>query len=119
MWFDFVFLFVWEMLGFNVELVFGIKGCGDGCLMFECGEVNIDYQMFLFYLKGVMLLVDVGIVVLMMSWGVLDVDGNIVCDLIFLDMLMFKEVCDVIEGCEISGEKWDVWKVFFIVGFLV
>lgn len=117
--FDFVLLLVWEMLGMDVELVFGIKGCGDGCLMFECGEVNIDYQIILGYLGGLMVLVDVGDVVVMMLWGVLDVDGNIVCDLIFFDMLIFKEVCEVIDGCEIEGDVWDVWKVFFVVGFLV
>lgn len=69
-------------------------------------------------MKGFVELVEVGKVVLMMIWGFLVVDGFIVCDLIFLDMLIFKEVCEVMEGCEIFGFEWDVWKVFFVVGFL-
>lgn len=41
---DIVPLLAWEMLGMNVEPVFGIKGRGDGRLMFERGEATIDYQ---------------------------------------------------------------------------
>lgn len=41
--FDLILVFVWKMLGMNVEYVLGIKGCGDGCKMFESGEVIIDY----------------------------------------------------------------------------
>jgi len=41
---DLVPLLAWEMLGLNVEPVFGIEGRGDGRLMFERGEANIDYH---------------------------------------------------------------------------
>ena len=40
---DLVPLLAWEMLGLKVEPVFGIKGRGDGRLMFERGEANIEY----------------------------------------------------------------------------
>ncbi len=114
---DLVPLLAWEMLGLNVEPVFGIKGRGDGRLMFERGEANIDYQTSSSYLKGVTPLVEAGTAVPMMSWGALDSDGNIVRDPTFPDMPTFKEVCDATDGCETSGEQWDAWKAFFIAGF--
>jgi len=114
---DLVPLLAWEMLGLNVEPVFGIKGRGDGRLMFERGEANIDYQTSSSYLKGVTPLVEAGTAVPMMSWGALDGEGSIVRDPTFPDMPTFKEVCEATEGCETSGEKWDAWKAFFVAGF--
>jgi len=114
---DLVPLLAWEMLGLKVEPVFGIKGRGDGRLMFERGEANIDYQTSSSYLKGVAPLVKEGKAVPMMSWGSLDADGNIVRDPTFPGMPTFKEVCDATAGCETKGEQWEAWKAFFIAGF--
>ncbi len=114
---DLVPLLAWEMLGLNVEPVFGIKGRGDGRLMFERGEANIDYQTSSSYLKGVTPLVEAGTAVPMMSWGALDASGDIVRDPTFPDMPTFKEVCEATPGCETSGERWDAWKAFFVAGF--
>ena len=114
---DLVPLLAWEMLGLTVEPVFGIGGRGDGRLMFERGEANIDYQTSSSYLSGVTPLVEAGSAVPMMSWGALDADGNIVRDPTFPDMPTFKEVCEATDGCETSGEQWDAWKAFFIAGF--
>ncbi len=116
---DLVPLLAWQMLGMSVEPVFGIKGRGDGRLMFERGEANIDYQTSSSYLKGSMPLVEAGTAVPMMSWGALDADGNIVRDPTFPDIPTFKEVCEATEGCETSGETWDAWKAFFVAGFPV
>ena len=46
--------------GMRVEPVFGIKGRGDGRLMFERGEANIDYQTTSGYLSGTAPLVEEG-----------------------------------------------------------
>lgn len=114
---DLVPLLAWEMLGMNVEPVFGIKGRGDGRLMFERGEANIDYQTSSSYLGASADLVAAGTAVPMMSWGALDEDGNIVRDPTFPDMPTFKEVCEATDGCETAGDSWDAWKAFFISGF--
>lgn len=114
---DLVPTLAWEMLGLNVESVMGIKGRGDGRLMFERGEANIDYQTSSSYLSGVTPLVEAGTAVPMMAWGSLDDDGNIVRDPTFPEIPTFKEVCEATAGCETSGEKWDAWKAFFIAGF--
>ncbi|EBA09808.1 hypothetical protein [Sagittula stellata] len=114
---DLVPLLAWEMLGMNVEPVFGIKGRGDGRLMFERGEATIDYQTSSGYLGASADLVEQGKAVPMMSWGALDEDGNIVRDPTFPDMPTFKEVCEATDGCETSGDAWDSWKAFFVAGF--
>ena len=116
---DLVPLLAWQMLGMNVEPVFGIKGRGDGRLMFERGEATIDYQTSSAYLGASADLVDQGKAVPMMTWGALDADGNIVRDPTFPDIPTFKEVCEATEGCETSGEAWDAWKAFFVAGFPV
>lgn len=116
---DLVPLLAWKMLGMNVEPVFGIKGRGDGRLMFERGEATIDYQTTSGYLGGSAAMVEEGKAVPMMTWGSLDADGNVVRDPTFPDIPTFKEVCDATDGCETSGEEWDAWKAFFIAGFPV
>jgi hypothetical protein len=105
------------MLGMNVEPVFGIKGRGDGRLMFERGEATIDYQTSSGYISGSMDLVNAGTAVPMMSWGALDENGMIVRDPTFPDLPSFKEVCEATDGCETSGPAWDAWKAFFIAGY--
>lgn len=114
---DLVPLLAWQMLGMNVEPVFGIKGRGDGRLMFERGEATIDYQTSSGYLGGSTDMVEAGTAVPMMTWGALDEDGNITRDPTFPEIATFKEVCEATEGCETSGPAWDAWKAFFIAGF--
>jgi tripartite-type tricarboxylate transporter receptor subunit TctC len=114
---DLVANLAWKMLGMTVDPVFGIEGRGDGRLMFERGEANIDYQTSPAYLRSVVPLVEQGLAVPMMSWGALDDDGNIVRDPTFPDMPTFKEVCDATPACSTEGDAWDAWKAFFIAGF--
>ncbi len=114
---DLVPLLAWEMLGMDVEPVFGLKGRGDGRLMFERGDANIDYQTSSAYLNGVVPLVEEGKAVPMMSWGSLDENGEIVRDPTFPDMPTFKEVCESVAACETSGPAWDAWVAFFVAGF--
>ncbi|MGF1446971.1 MAG: Bug family tripartite tricarboxylate transporter substrate binding protein [Pikeienuella sp.] len=114
---DLVPLLAWEMLGMKVEPVFGMKGRGEGRLMFERGEANIDYQTSSGFLSGVRPLVEAGQAVPIMTWGALDAEGNIVRDPTFPEIPTFKEVYTEIKGAEPSGEAWDAWKAFFVAGF--
>lgn len=114
---DLVPLLAFRMLGLEVEPVFGIEGRGDGRLMFERGEANIDYQTSSAYLSNVVPLVEQDLAVPMMSWGVLDDDGNIVRDPTFPDIPTFREVCVATAGCEPEGIAWDAWRAFFVSGF--
>ena len=114
---DLVPLLAWEMLGLNVEPVFGIEGRGDGRLMFERGEANIDYQTSSSFLSGVTPLVEAGTAVPWFSFGSVDADGNLVRDPTFPDMPSFAEVCEAAPSCETSGPAWDAWVAFFTAGF--
>ena len=114
---DLVPLLAFKMLGLDVDPVFGVEGRGDGRLMFERGEANIDYQTSAAYLANVVPLVEQGLAVPIFSWGSLDDNGNIVRDPTFPDLPSFKEVCEATAGCETSGIAWDAYKAFFIAGF--
>lgn len=114
---DLVPLLSFNMLGLQVDPVFGIEGRGDGRLMFERGEANIDYQTTAAYIDNVQPLVDQGLAVPIFTWGALDEEGNIVRDPTFPDLPSFKEVCEATEGCETEGTAWDAWKAFFTAGF--
>ena len=114
---DLVPLLAWSMLGMNVEPIFGIKGRADGRLMFEQGYVNIDYQTSSSFLAKVTPLVEKGDAIPIMTWGILDDNGNIVRDPNFPDILTFREVYIKVHNKEPSGSAWDAWKAFFIAGF--
>lgn len=114
---DLVPLLSFKMLGLQVDPVFGVEGRGDGRLMFERGEANIDYQTSSAYLRSVVPLVEQGLAVPAFSYGFLDADGNVVRDPTFPDIPSFKEVCEATEGCETEGVAWDAWMAFFTAGF--
>ncbi|MFT7107845.1 MAG: tripartite-type tricarboxylate transporter receptor subunit TctC [Yoonia sp.] len=114
---DLVPLLAFQMLGLQVDPVFGIEGRGDGRLMFERGEANIDYQTSAAYIASVVPLVEQGLAVPAFTFGALDDAGLIVRDPTFPDLPSFKEVCEATAGCETEGTAWDAWKAFFISGF--
>jgi hypothetical protein len=114
---DLVPLLAWSMLGMNVEPIFGIKGRADGRLMFEQGYVNIDYQTSSSFLAKVTPLVEKGDAIPIMTWGILDDDGNIIRDPNFPDIPTFREIYIKIHNKEPSGSAWDAWKAFFTAGF--
>ncbi|WP_421952013.1 tricarboxylate transporter [Pelagibacterium sp.] len=114
---DLVPLLSFKMLGLDVEPVFGVEGRGDGRLMFERGEANIDYQTSSAYIQSVEPLIEQGLAVPAFTFGALDDAGNIVRDPTFPDLPSFKEVCEATAECETSGVAWDAWKAFFVAGF--
>jgi|EndMetStandDraft_5_1072996.scaffolds.fasta_scaffold79328_2 hypothetical protein len=114
---DLVPLLAFKMLGLKVDPVFGVTGRGDGRLMFERGEANIDYQTSSAYLKSVVPLVEQKLAVPIFAFGALDAKGNVVRDPAFPDLPSFKEVCEKTAGCPTTGIAWDAYKAFFVAGF--
>lgn len=114
---DLVPLLAFELLGLDVEPVFGMKGRGDGRLAFERGEVNIDYQTTSAYLSQVVPLVDEGKAIPILSWGALDANGNLVRDPTVPDLPHFAEAYEAINGKAPAGPAWQAWKAFFTAGF--
>jgi len=114
---DLVPMLAFRLLGFDVQYVFGFQGRGDGRLAFERGEVNIDYQTSSAYIRNVEPLVEEGTAVPLMSWGVLDEDGNMQRDPTFPDLPIVEEVYEMIHGEPPEGELYDAYRAFNIAGF--
>lgn len=114
---DLVPLLAFDMLGLNVKAVFGYKGRGSGRVAFEQGEVNIDYQTSTAYIKNVRPLIKMGKGVPLMTWGILDDNGNVVRDPIEPDLPCFPEVYEMVHGKKPSGKAWEAWKTFMVAGF--
>jgi tripartite-type tricarboxylate transporter receptor subunit TctC len=114
---DLVPLLAMEILDIDVQAIFGMKGRGSGRLAFERGEVNIDYQTSSAYLSKVIPLVDEGKVIPIMSWGIIDENGDMQRDPTFPDLPHFAEVYEMVHGEKPSGTAFKVWKAFFAAGF--
>jgi tripartite-type tricarboxylate transporter receptor subunit TctC len=114
---DLVPLLAFRLLGLEVQHVFGFAGRGDGRLAFERGETNIDYQTSSAYLSNVVPLVEAGEAIPLMSWGVLDEDGNPQRDPTFPDLPILEEVYEMIHGEPPSGPDYEAYKAFNTAGF--
>lgn len=116
---DLVALIAYDMLGLDVKPVFGMKGRGPGRLSFERGETQIDYQTTSSYLKKVAPLVAAGSAVPIMTWGVMNDDGEMERDPTFPDLPHFTEVYETLYGKKPSGIQYEAWKSLFLAGFAV
>ena len=114
---DLVSLLGFELLGLNVEPVFGMKGRGDARLGLERGELTIDYQTTSAYLSQVVPLVKDSKVVPLWSWGTLDANGYLARDPTVPDLPHFGEVYEMVTGKKPSGPAWNAWEAFFVAGF--
>ncbi|MCZ2722437.1 tripartite tricarboxylate transporter substrate-binding protein [Marinomonas sp. 15G1-11] len=114
---DLVPLLAMDLLDIDVQAIFGMKGRGAGRLAFERGEVNVDYQTSSAYLKKVIPLVEEGRAIPIMSWGMLDENGDIQRDPTFPDLPHFFEVYEMLHGKKPEGQGFKVWKSFFVAGF--
>ncbi len=114
---DLVPMLAFRLLGLDVNYVFGFGGRGDGRLAFERGETNIDYQTSSAYINNVTPLVEAGEAVPLMSWGVLDEDGNPQRDPTFPDLPILEEVYEMVHGEAPSGPLYDAYKAFNTAGF--
>jgi len=114
---DLIPLLAMKVMDIDVKAIFGMQGRGAGRLAFERGEVNVDYQTSSAYLSKVQPLVDEGKAVPIMSWGVLDEEGNLQRDPTFPDLPHFAEAYEMMHGEAPSGVPFRVWKTFFAAGF--
>ncbi len=113
---DIVPVFSFDLLGMDVQTVFGFRGRGAGRLAFERGEVLLDYQTSSAYLKNVVPLVDRGEAIPLFSFGALDAEGRLVRDPSFPDIPHFGEVYAK-QGHQLDGIEWDTWFAFMSAGF--
>jgi tripartite-type tricarboxylate transporter receptor subunit TctC len=113
---DLIPLLAFEMLGMNVEPVFGMSR-GQARLAFERGEASIDFQTTPAYVKQVVPLVQQGKAVPLFSFGILDEAGNLQRDPSFRDMPHFGEVYEMVHGKKPSGAAFDAYKSFLQAAF--
>lgn len=114
---DLVPLLGFRQLGLDVQHVFGMKSRGEGRLAFERGEATIDYQTSSAYIKSSLPLVKEGKAVPLFSWGVTDVNGNIIRDPAFPELPHIGEAIQMVTGKAPSGGEWEAFKAFLIAGF--
>ena len=113
---DVVPMLSFDLLGLDVQAVFGFRGRGAGRLAFERGEVLIDYQTSSAYLKNVVPLVESGEAIPLFSFGALNEEGALIRDPSFPDLPHFGEVYEQV-GHSRSGIEWDTWFAFMAAGF--
>lgn len=114
---DLLPVYAYELLGIDVNPIFGLKGRGDGRLAFERGELKLDYQTTPGFLRNVTPLVEAGKAVPLFSWGMLDGEGNMGRDPAFPDLPHFLEVYENAMGKPLAGIDRDVYMAFFTAGF--
>ena len=104
-----------DMLGLNVNVVYGMKGRKVGRAAIIRGETTIDYQTTASYLKHVKPLVENNEMIPLMTLGSV-INGQIKRDPNFPDLPSFAEVYEkVIE--DKNKEAFDAWRVLFNAGF--
>lgn len=114
---DIVPALAFEVLGLDVQIVFGMQGRGAGRLAFERGETPIDYQTTSAFNAQVMPLVREGKAVPLWSWGALNAQGELVRDPNFPDLPHFAEFATAALGAPPSGPAWEAWRTLFVAGF--
>ena len=114
---DLVPLLAFELLGYNVEPIFGLKGRSAGRAAFLAGETTIDYQTSSSYLSNIAPVVEAGDAVALFSWGAIDANGDLVRDPTFPDLPHFSEVLADISPEALESEAYAAWRAFFTAGF--
>lgn len=110
-------LIVFDLLKLDVKATFGFEGRGPARLALERGETTIDYQTTSAYQSNVAPLVEQGKAIPLMSFGILNEQGEIVRDPAFPDLPTPGEVYKELNGADPSGPAWEAYKSFMPAGF--
>jgi tripartite-type tricarboxylate transporter receptor subunit TctC len=107
---DLTTLVAFDLLGLDVKTVFGFEGRGPVRLALERGEVNLDYQTTSAFRTQVEPLVKEGKAVSLMSFGVLDENGNLIRDPALPDLPTVADAYRVLHGKAPQGVKYDAYR---------
>ena len=113
---DAVPILAFDMLGLDVNVVYGMKGRKEGRAAILRGETTINYQTTASYLKHVKPLVEKGEMVAVMTWGA-PIDGKVARDPNFPDLPSFPEVYEAVTGNKFKGTEAKSWTALFYAGF--
>jgi len=107
---DLTTLVAFDLLGADTTATFGFEGRGPVNLALQRGEVDIDYTTTSSYASAVEGIAREGKATVLMSFGQLDADGNVVRDPNFPDVPTVAEAYEQIHGQAPSGEKFEAYK---------
>jgi tripartite-type tricarboxylate transporter receptor subunit TctC len=110
-------LVAFDLLGLQVKSIFGFEGRGPVRLALERGEVNLDYQTTSTYRSQVQPLVAEGKAVPLMSFGVLNEDGEIVRDPNLPDLPTVAEAYQEIHGSAPGGVKYEAYRALLALTY--
>ncbi len=114
---DLTTLVAFDVLGVDVNAIFGFEGRGPVGLALQRGEVDLDYQTTSAYQSTVQPLVEAGDAVPLASFGQLDPSGEVVRDPNFPDIPTVGEVAEQLTGEEPSGPAWEAYKTLLGVTY--
>ncbi len=106
---DAIVLLAFDVLGLDVQTIFGYEGSGAIRVAFEQGEVNINRDGTIGYLGNVLPLVEDGLAVPLFTFGQVR-DGQVVRDPAFPDIPTIAEVHERLHGVPPSGDTWEMFK---------
>ena len=107
---DLTTLVAFDLLGVDVDAIFGFEGRGPVNLALQRGEVDLDYQTTSAYAPAVEPLVRAGTAVPLMSFGQVDDKGDVVRDPNFPDIPNVAEVYESLYGEAPRGETFEAYK---------
>lgn len=107
---DLTTLVAFDLLGADVESIFGFEGRGPVNLALQRGEVDLDYQTTSAYGPAVAPLVEAGTAVPLMSMGQVDEAGQIVRDPNFPDLPTVVEVYEQLHGDTPRGPAFEAYR---------
>jgi tripartite-type tricarboxylate transporter receptor subunit TctC len=107
---DLTTLVAFDLLGADVESIFGFEGRGPVNLALQRGEVDLDYSTTSAYGPAVAPLVESGDAVPLMSMGQVDEAGEIIRDPNFPDLPTVVEVYEQLHGEAPSGAALEAYR---------
>lgn len=107
---DLTTLVAFDLLGADVEAIFGFEGRGPVNLAVQRGEIDIDYSTTSAYGPAVEPMVRDGSAVPLMALGQLDANGDVVRDPNFPDVPTVVEVYTQLRGSAPEGEAFEAYK---------
>jgi tripartite-type tricarboxylate transporter receptor subunit TctC len=107
---DLTTLVALDLIGADVEAVFGFEGRGPVNLAVQRGEIDLDYQTTSAWGPAVEPMVADGTAVPLMALGQLDEGGEVVRDPNFPDVPTVAEVYTLLHGTAPEGEAYEAYR---------
>lgn len=114
---DLLYLIAYDLLGIDVNPVFGYESAGATRTALEQGESNIEWSSTPGYLQDVVPQIEAGDLEPWFTMGVPQADGSLGRPQAHPDLPTIEEVYEDIHGEAPSGEKWDIYRAMNSVVF--